>query len=130
LTTAIALNIKENSIPNSIFILVPAEIELSRVINEAKANYFNALTSFTRLINTYVKHANLVNSNPLYSKLAQLIEYFFKSTSSLLEISPYYSLPPRSGILETLDELFSFYVNCLRINDFYVLFGQNKTDLI
>jgi hypothetical protein len=84
LTTALSMNVSGNSLSSSLFILIPNENSLSKVINQGKCNYINVLTSFTRLINTFVKHANLVNSNPLYVKLHQLLDYFIKSTSALL----------------------------------------------
>lgn len=99
LTAALSLNVGSNSLPSSLFVLILNENELSKAINQGKSNFINILTSFTRLISTFVKHANLVNSNPLYVKLHQLLDYFIKSTSALLEAMPYYSLPTGAGLL-------------------------------
>ena len=110
--------------------MVPNEMELSRAVNTAKSNYIAVINSFLHMLKLFVKHANLISGNPLYNKVPEMLEFFMISFSSLLEASPYYNLPVRSGLLECMDSVFTFFIFCLRMNDFYRIFNEKKTDLI
>jgi hypothetical protein len=57
------------------------------------------MNTFNNMLKLFVKHANLLSSNPLYAKMPQMLEYFFNSTAALLEITPYYNLPIKSGLI-------------------------------
>jgi hypothetical protein len=130
ITGAIGLNLAGNSITNALYVLVPNELELSKAINATKTNYVCAMNTALNLLKLYVKHANLLTSNPLYTKMPQLLEYFIQSTSSLFDLTPYHTLPLKSAILETVDNILAFFITSLRVNDFYPLFSQHKSELI
>ena len=72
---------------------------MSKEINSFKCNFLSIMNTFNNMLKLFVKHANLLNSNPLFVKMPQLLEYFFNSTASLLEMTPYYHLPLRSGLI-------------------------------
>ena len=130
LSSAMALNITGNISTSSIFIHVPNETELSKFLNNVKANYISVLGSFVNMLKSFIKHANLLTTNPVYMKLPQMIDYFIKSFSAFLAITPYYNLPMQSGLFESIDSLFAFLIICLRINDYYPVFNENKNLLI
>ena len=46
-----------------------------------------------------VKQVNLISTNPIYLKIHEILGYLFKSVSALFELTPYYTLPTKSGIL-------------------------------
>jgi hypothetical protein len=95
--------LKENTAGSTLFMNIPQEEGLSKIFNKIKSNYLMVLTSFIRLMHSYVKHPGLINTNPLYIKLPTLIDYFIKSTVNLLQQAPYYQLPSRTSIIEVLD---------------------------
>ena len=126
----ITLNLKGSELGASTFTLFSSELSISRAINEAKANILTVMNSFLQTLKFFVKHANLISSNPLYLKVREILDYLFKSISALFELTPYYSIPPKSGLLELIDNIFSFFNHCLRMHDFYPIFNENKADLI
>lgn len=99
-------------------------------MNTFKCNILAIMNCFNNMLKLFVKHANLLNSNPLFVKMPQMLEYFFKSTATILETTAYYNLPIKSGLLESIDAVFTFLIGCLRMNDFYPVFNQYKSELI
>jgi hypothetical protein len=88
------------------------------------------LTNAVRLIFTFTKHPNLFATNPLYLKVPEILTYLIKNTSLLLQSAPYYKLPNKIMMLETIDEVLQFMVSCLRVNHFYPIFYENRLELI
>jgi hypothetical protein len=88
------------------------------------------MTNFVRLSHTFTKNVNLYATNRLFLKIPEILTYSIKSTSSLLQRVPFYQLPHKIMIMETLDEVLNFYISCLRVVSFYQTFCDNKLELI
>jgi hypothetical protein len=119
---ALHFNYKENGINSSIFVSIINDELISKIINITKANFIVVLTNFIRLIFNFNKHPSLYATNPLYLKVPEILSSCIQSTSSLLQLVPYYQLPHKIMILETLDEVLNFFISCLRVSNFYQSF--------
>lgn len=130
ITLALHFNYKENEINSTLFTSIPSDELVSKLLNIIKANFAVMLTNFIRLMFTFTKHANLYANNQLYLKVPDILKYFIQSTSSLLQRVPFYQLPHKIMILETLDEVLNFFISCLRVSNFYQSFFEFKSELI
>ena len=99
LTALLTLCFKENTFGYSVFLLYPNEMEISKALNVAKANIYSVMCSYIHLLKLFVKHANLIQGNPFYQKIPEILDFTMKSIGSLLEATPYYQLPIKSGIV-------------------------------